>query len=50
MPANTVVTDTATRVLSAYPEHALIERGGELARDHLTWHRVGAVRHGGEAP
>ncbi|MEO6794853.1 MAG: DUF5631 domain-containing protein [Mycobacterium sp.] len=56
-----VVTDTATRVMSAYPEHAprdvadwmllaaidaLIDGSEETARYHLAWHHaVGAVRH-----
>lgn len=57
-----VAGDTATRVLSAYPEHAprdvadwmllaaidaLIEGSEELARYHLAWHETVAVRHGG---
>lgn len=57
-----VVSDTAARVLSAYPEHilrdvadwmlvaaidALIDGSEELARYHLAWHETVAVRHGG---
>ncbi len=57
-----VVSDTATRVLSAYPEHtlrdvadwmllaaidALIDGSEELARYHLAWQEMLAVRHGG---
>lgn len=57
-----VVTETATRVLSAYPEHtirdvtdwillaaidALIDGSEELARYHLVWHVTVAARHGG---
>ncbi|MEO6794973.1 MAG: DUF5631 domain-containing protein [Mycobacterium sp.] len=60
-----VVTDTATRVLSAYPEHAprdvadwmllaaidaLIDGIEETARYHLAWNQTVAVRHGGEMP
>jgi hypothetical protein len=60
-----VVTDTATKVLSAYPHHlprdvadwmllaaidALIEGSEELARYHLAWYQAVAVRHGGATP
>ena len=60
-----VVTDTQTRVLSAYPQHAprdvadwmllaaidaLIEGSEELARYHLAWYLAVAVRHGGVTP
>lgn len=60
-----VVTDTAARVLSAYPEHAprdvadwmllasidaLIEGSEELARYHLAWHQAVAAPHGGFTP
>ncbi|MEB3020133.1 DUF5631 domain-containing protein [[Mycobacterium] crassicus] len=60
-----VVTATATRVLSAYPEHApkdvadwmllaaidgLIDGSEEIARYHLAWHQAVAVRHGGVTP
>lgn len=60
-----VVTDTQTRVLSAYPQHAprdvadwmllaaidaLIDGSEELARYHLAWYLAVAVRHGGVTP
>lgn len=60
-----VVTDTATRVLSAYPGHAprdvadwmllaaidsLIEESEELARYHLAWYQAVTVWHGGVKP
>jgi len=60
-----VVTATATRVLSAYPEHmpadvadwmllaaidALIEGSEELTRYHLAWHLAVAAPHGGPPP
>ncbi len=60
-----VVADTATRVVSAYPEHAprdvadwmllaaidaLIEGSEELAHYHLAWHQAVGVPHGGFTP
>lgn len=60
-----VASDTAARVLSAYPEHAprdvsdwmllaaidaLIEGSEELAHYHLAWHQAVAVPHGGFTP